>query len=219
MQATPAGTDVWRAHYSRPEGRRWWPCEAVVRAMAGRRFGAVLEAGCGNGANLWMLAEHAGTVTGVDSCAEALQEASHYMRRRGVNAALIQSDIMRLPVHDMSHDLVVDCMTGQHVPWESLPQLLAEYRRVLRVGGTLLRYALAPGTTTDGATAISRYTFADLPRLFPGVSPVCIPSEEALAGALSAAGFAVRSTIHQSREYEGGTVVARYHTLEAVRTE
>lgn len=216
--ATKVLADVWNGHYAKPEGRRWWPSEAVVRALAGRRFDAAIEPGCGNGANLWLLAEHAETVTGVDGCRPALAEAADYMRRRGVSALLLESDIRSLPVHDMSHDLVLDCMTSQHVAWCDQRDLLAEYRRVLRPGGVLIRHALATGTTRDGGRLVDRYTYDCLPRLFPDVGPVCIPSEEALTGALLAVGFVVRSTIYSSREYEGGAVVARYSTLEAMRT-
>lgn len=218
MTQTATAVATWQAHYAKPEGRRWWPCEALVRFLSGRRFGCALEAGCGNGANLWLLAEHAETVVGIDGCEEAVEMAVEYVERRHAeNAYVMCGSIFKLPVHDMSQDLVVDVMVGQHVAWDDQARLFAEYRRVLRPGGSLFRYNLAPGTTVDGATRTGRYTFADLPTLFPGVGPVCIPSNEALAGLLTAAGFSVRPTIYQSREYQDGLAVARYGFLEAVR--
>ncbi len=216
---TTAPSDPWREHYATAAGLRHWPCEALVRVLAGRSaVGAALEVGCGNGANLWFLAEHAAVVTGVDGNQGALDMARDYMKSRGCQrVVLLNGDALRLPVHDMSQDLVVDVMLGQHVPWDHYEVLLAEYRRVLKPGGTLFRHNLAPGTTLDDGIQVGRYTYDQLPKLFPGVGPVCIPSDEALAGALTKAGFSVRSTIHMSREYQGGYAVARYGSLVATR--
>lgn len=213
-----ATVETWQAHYATPDGCRLWPSEALVRFINGRQFANAIEAGCGNGANLWLLAEHAEMVVGVDGCQDAVDLAREYMSYRGKTVAVFRGDVFELPVHDMSQDLVVDSMVGQHVAWDDQPRLFAEYRRVLRPGGTLFRYNLAPGTTTEGAKPIARYTFADLPKLFPNVGPVCIPSDEALAGLLTVAGFVARPTIYQSREYRDGLAVARYGALEAVRT-
>lgn len=214
MHTTPE--DIWSSHYSTPSGFRFWPCEELIRSVGSQVFGTVLEAGCGNGANLWYLAEHADFVIGVDLCADAVARAKTYMVERNVDrkVSLRVGDLHALPVPDGSVDAVVDVMTSQHVPWVDHAKIYAEYRRVLKVGGWLFRYGLGHGTTVSGAKQIGTFTFDELPALFPGVKPVCLPQGPALVMALNTAGFACGAVRQLSRTYAHGAVTA-YSVIEA----
>jgi len=183
-------TAVWQRHYATARGFRHWPSEELVRSVGDRRFGTVLDAGCGNGANLWFLAEHADAVVGVDGCSDALAAAFTYMRRRGVSdvVKLWLGDILRLPLDAASVDAVVDVYTSQHLPWSQHVAAFAEYRRVLRPGGWLFLQHLGHGTTLGPAVATERFTYDELPA-FPGVRPVCVPDASEMLVALAKAGL------------------------------
>lgn len=218
MPAVIPTQDPWTAHYARPDGFRWWPCEELVRAIAGRRFGTLLEAGCGNGANLWYLTEHADKVLGVDGNRAALEAATAYLQQRRIPSdrySLCVDDVLRLEyIRDESVDAVVDVMTGQHVPWPDYPRLLAQYRRVLRPGGWLFFYNLGWGTTIVGARQVAPATYDQLPKLFPGVGPVCLPQPQALTLALVEAKFHPERVRKMTRTYADGSV-ASYLVQEA----
>jgi SAM-dependent methyltransferase len=212
---------TWSAHYATGRGGRVWPCEELVRAVArrGGRLGTVLEAGCGTGANLWFLAEHADRVIGVDIEPGALVEALATCRRTVTaqqRVRRVQGEIGRLPVADRSVDAVVDVMTSQHVRWEDHPALFEEYRRVLRPGGWLFLYHLGSGTTRAGG--VGRDSWMDTrAALFPEAGRVCLPWPEMLELVLREAGFDVGESRRMTRTYPGG-LVADYIVAEGERT-
>lgn len=213
-----AARDTWQAHYARRSGHRYWPTEALVRFLSDKTFGFAVEAGCGNGANLWLLVEHARCVYGVDSCSAAIAAARDYARKRNVADRIVFSvdSIFELPVSDGEADLVVDVMTGQHVPWDENPRLFVEYRRVLKTGGRFFRYGLSPGTTVTGSKLVSTSTYDEV-RAFPGVGPVVLPTAAQLSASLRESGFEVAATEYVTREYGDGTLAA-YSATEAIAT-
>lgn len=187
-------TSVWAAHYSSGLGFRYWPCEELVRSVAGRRFGTIVEPGCGNGANLWLLAEHADRVIGVDSNRVALDAAAAYMETRRVSdrVTVLQGSVTNLPVAAGQADAIVDSMVSQHWPYHEHAEVYREYRRALRPGGWLFLYHLIDGTTAHGGmTTGSPWTFESLPMLFPDAGLTCLPPVWALGDAMRVAGFKV----------------------------
>ena len=217
IEVPPQPIETWKAHYASNQGHRYWPCEELVRALAGKRhFNTLMEVGCGNGANLWMLAEHADEVVGVDSCPEALKAASSYMRKRNTvgRVQLVESDIRRLPRRAGTTSGLVDVMTSQHVPLSEQAELLHGFWSALKPGGWYFRYALAPGCTMTDAESVELHTYKDLPKLFPGTGPVFLPPEARLHTMLLRAGFTILRQSYITREYHGGAV-ARYSITEA----
>ncbi len=100
---------------------------------------AVLDAGCGPGADLPALAEAVapgGTVIGVDRDQEMLDAAAeaHVAARPGVE--LRRADVHALPLDDASVDRA---RTDRVLQWVEDPaRALAEFHRVLRPGGRLV---------------------------------------------------------------------------------
>lgn len=211
---------VWRQHYATGAGFRHWPCEELVRAVGGRRFeGTVLEVGCGNGANLWFLAEHARRVVGVDADRTAVAEANGYavLARGAGNVSVRRADIRALPFADGSVDAVVDVMVSQHVGWLEHEALYREYRRVLRHSGWLFLYHLSEGTTVvdESMDEEQPFTWGCVP-MFPQVTPFCLPPAWALADALRRAGFAISDDVGvrgMTRSYQAGCE-AHYTVIE-----
>lgn len=90
----------------------------------------ILDAGCGPGAMLPMLAEY-GDVVGVDMSDEALK----YARKRG---KVVKGDITDLKFKNETFDLVV-CMDVLYHTWvRDEGRALGEFNRVLKNGGLLL---------------------------------------------------------------------------------
>ncbi|SFL66271.1 Methyltransferase domain-containing protein [Desulfomicrobium norvegicum] len=110
----------------RPGGER---LTRLMLALAGPLHGALaLDAGCGCGATLALLREHGARAVGLDLNAALLREAGD------VDARVAQADLADLPLPDACLDLVLcECV------WNltDKERVLAEFRRVLRPGGTL----------------------------------------------------------------------------------
>ncbi|MBC8160102.1 MAG: methyltransferase domain-containing protein [Roseiflexaceae bacterium] len=121
------------------EDRHWWSggiraisAALIAGALAGRRDLAILDAGCGTGANIRFLQRY-GHVQGIDIAALALQ-----LSAGRVEAPLARASVLELPFADASFDLVTSFYVLYHraVPDETVA--LREAARVLRPGGWLL---------------------------------------------------------------------------------
>ena len=220
----------WDALYRTANGCRWWPNEELVRASAARvaRRGPLqraLEVGCGNGANLWLLAERAARVTGLDVSVEAIERAEAYMRQRrffreGVCRNPVDADVTfdrgtleMIHYADASFDAVVDVMTSQHVTWADHAALYGEYRRVLQPGGWLFIYHLDSLTRTRRDDWRGDYDYGVI-GLFSEIREFCLPPPESLERAVIDAGFELGGRSGFAREYENGDV-AHYTVIDA----
>jgi malonyl-CoA O-methyltransferase len=100
---------------------------------------SVLDAGCGSGRYmLHALDRGAARVTGIDLSVEMLERAGAELAAhdRGAAVELAQGDLEALPVPEASADLAICGLTIGHL--DRLQPALAELRRVVRPGGTIL---------------------------------------------------------------------------------
>jgi ubiquinone/menaquinone biosynthesis C-methylase UbiE len=104
------------------------------------RVQQALDVGCGTGAFLVPLARRlalqGATVIGLDLAEGTLGQARARMQAEGLPVDCIIGDVEALPFADHAFDLVLANYMLYHVP--DLDQAIAELRRVLRPGGTLL---------------------------------------------------------------------------------
>ena len=104
----------------------------VSRVGPGAR---VLDAGCGAGEPVTARLLAGGLeVVGLDLAAAQIQLA----RRLAGRLTLVQGDLASLPVRDASLDGLVSFYAVIHVPRSEHGQVVAEFHRVLRPGGTAL---------------------------------------------------------------------------------
>lgn len=99
---------------------------------------AVLDCGCGGGANIKKLLEKAaqGSVKGIDY-SEVSAEKSRSLNALAISAGrceIMQANVAQLPFEDNSFDLVTAFETVYF--WPELPACFREVGRVLRPGGT-----------------------------------------------------------------------------------
>jgi ubiquinone/menaquinone biosynthesis C-methylase UbiE len=152
---------------------------AALRELAPSR---VLDFACGPGVLLPTLAARARQVVGLDLTAETLRVARRSAARAGM-PALVQADAERAPFVSASFDAVVLRLAIHHM---SRPEaVLAEARRLLRVGGRLLVLDIL--TSSDPATAALHNA---LERLRDPSHAAFVPEPE-LARSIAAAGFSV----------------------------
>ncbi len=153
----------------------------------------VLEIGFGHGRTLAWIADRApsGFVAGVDPSAEMLRMAGR--RNRAAIAegrlALVQASAESLPFPDAHFDklLAANC-----VQFWDLPRALAEARRVLRPGGTLL-LGIRMRAPEQGRFASPGFSEAEV---------------DALVAPLGRAGFA---SVRRERTHTGGRDVVGLH--------
>jgi len=98
----------------------------------------VLEAGCGVGAQTFLLARNSpdASFTAVDLSGESLRAARERVSSHGfTNVTFHQGDIFRLPYEDNRFDHLFLCFVLEHLP--NPVEALACLRRVLKRGGTI----------------------------------------------------------------------------------
>jgi SAM-dependent methyltransferase len=133
---------------------------------------SLLEIGAGEGYGAALFATVAEQVVAIDYDAAAVRHAA----RRYIGPTFVQANVAAMPIGDGTCDVVAALQVIEHL-WDQ-PQFLAQCRRVLRPGGTLL------------VTTPNQLTFS------PGGGPPRNPfhsheiTAAELAGLLDACGFA-----------------------------
>lgn len=117
-----------------PHENYWFIRHVVAYEFAAARAAGkvVLDAGCGEGYGVAMLAGVAQGAVGVDLDAPTIAHA----RASYPGADFVEGNLVDLPVDDASVDLVVSFQVIEHL-WD-IPAYLAEIARVLRPGGEFL---------------------------------------------------------------------------------
>ena len=114
--------------------RQYWETTTIRRHLAGLKAQTSLEIGCGYGRLSPILAEFSAVHIAIDINPEALEKARKYYQ--GIEFR--QASATELPAGDASQDLVVTWTVLQHIPPPAIEKALAEIRRVLKPGGTVL---------------------------------------------------------------------------------
>ena len=109
----------------------------LIDEMGPFHGGRLLDVGCGNGAQTVRLLDRFAEVVGLDVVPAHLTEFETYLVRQGVaHCRTVLYDGGTMPFDDASFDAVLSIETLEHVASEA--GTLAEIRRVLRRGGTLV---------------------------------------------------------------------------------
>src|SRR4051794_16039448 len=105
----------------------------------------VVDVGCGRGQYLARLASEGRgrSLVGVDLSTGMLASVRRRWPDEVAAPALVNADAERLPMRDAVADVALAMHMLYHVP--DIPRAIAELRRVVRPGGTLLVSANAPG--------------------------------------------------------------------------
>ncbi|MFV1364529.1 methyltransferase domain-containing protein [Mycolicibacterium elephantis] len=139
LQRTRHGYDLTAGPYAERfhEHLRDKPLDrAMLSGFAGLvdRGGVVADVGCGTGATTQMLSDHGVDVVGIDLSPNMIAEA----RRRNPDLPFQVGSMTDLGFDDGRLHGICAWYSVIHVPDELLPQVFAEFRRVLRPNGWLL---------------------------------------------------------------------------------
>jgi ubiquinone/menaquinone biosynthesis C-methylase UbiE len=161
----------------------------------GRREGAALDLGCGDGRlTLELRARH---IVGADVSRVALDRARPRVGERGIELVEVTPGAV-LPFDDGAFDLVLMAETIEHVV--DVQSLLSEVRRVLRPGGEL-----AVTTPAHGRGSGLSMLLRGFERSFDPLSPhIRFFTRSSLSALLEEMGFEVRSVKRRK-----GTLLAR----------
>ena len=109
----------------------------VAERMAGQSEAAALDLGCGAGHLSFAMAPCVRSVVAYDLAPRMLEVVAQAASERGfANITTRQGPVERLPFADASFDWVCTRFSAHH--WDDLRLALAEARRVLKPGGSLL---------------------------------------------------------------------------------
>ena len=131
FDATAAAADALEPWYEHLDARFRSILDAAVPAA--RRGARALDAGCGTGAHVAMLAARGYRVHGLDLSAESLRLA----RARAPEAALARGDLCALPYAGARFDLVI-CAGSALDFVRDAPRALRDLGRVMRPGARLV---------------------------------------------------------------------------------
>jgi 2-polyprenyl-3-methyl-5-hydroxy-6-metoxy-1,4-benzoquinol methylase len=139
--------------------QRRYPNEELCRFM-GRNFFAIpreeraavriLEAGCGSGANLWMLAREGFETHGIDISEQSIALAGQMLASYGCTAQLKAADMIALPYPESYFDAVVDVFSSYCLPASSGSKFVQSVRNVLKPGSLFFSYF--PAKMSDAYT-------------------------------------------------------------------
>jgi SAM-dependent methyltransferase len=135
-----------------------YPPEELVRFMARNFYDvpdrskiAVLEVGCGPGANIWYVAREGFAAFGIDGSKVALDRARIRFLEENVVVDLCQADALDMPYQDKIFDAVfeLECVYSNNIL--DSKKIISEVHRVLKPDGLFFSKTFAAGSDGDGS--------------------------------------------------------------------
>ena len=169
-----------------------------------------VDIGSGTGALVIRAAEHGIRSFGVEPSPELVKHAASLAKLRRLPVEFVVGSSMQVPLNDAFADAVSLIEVVEHLDDQTLPVVLAEARRVLRPGGTLL-------VTTPYQEDLSASTMQcpECGAEFHAIQHVRSWTPRALGSVLAAAGFVPR--IRATRMVEDGPIYERAVRFVAYR--
>jgi cyclopropane fatty-acyl-phospholipid synthase-like methyltransferase len=206
------------------DAQRRYPNEELCRFMGrhyfrmklgNRRNVRILEAGCGSGSNLWMIAREGFDAHGFDFSPTSIELCKQMLANHGVTAELKVGDMASMPYPAACFDAIVDVFSSYCLDDAGHASFLDGVQRLLKPGGRF--FILTPGKgSTDWIGPGNVREAPGSPRVYPNnVYPFRYTSVDELAADLEARGLTVTGAETLRRTYEKGTTVFEFVVIEA----
>lgn len=213
-----------QVHNSRSWGQ--YPPEDVIRFVARNRPKQLsetvraLDAGCGAGPVLWLLAREGFAAYGFDGSESAVASAKEFLDREGLMAHVAVCDAGQISFEDAFFDIAVDngMVGGNSV--EAIETILCELHRVLKPNGKFLSTRLFTKETTGfGSGEIcGQQTFRNLEYgPLSGIGTLHFFREDELEAVWERAGFRVCSIDREFRTIGGGAQQIEFFVVESIK--
>lgn len=214
--------------------QRLYPNEEFLRFMGRNFFGIpvterggikILEAGCGSGSNLWMIAREGFDAYGIDFSPTAVSYCQAMLAKWGATATVRIGDMTALPFPDASFNAVADVFSAYSLTEAQFTAFLSETARVLKPGGRFFCYT--PSKNSDAFKEPGTAKMLD-PSTLDGIARTDAPyvgsnhpfrfvSEPEIEAVLAANGFATDYRERVARTYRGGSEYFEWIVVEAVK--
>jgi ubiquinone/menaquinone biosynthesis C-methylase UbiE len=122
-----------------------WRLDYVLKLAQIQSGNRVLEIGCGRGEATWQSARQNAYAIGLDFSSSALQIAAEYKppaQEQGLKMDLLQGIAYRLPFSNDCFDVILLLDVVEHLYPEELQAALAEAKRVLSPGGSIILHTM-----------------------------------------------------------------------------
>ncbi len=128
---------------------RKYPNEELSRFIGRKYLGAsskkikkikILEVGCGNGGNLWMLANEGFKSYGMDISSNSIDIAKKLIKKKKLKANLKVANMINLPYQNNYFDCVVDIFSSCSLDAAEGKKFLKEVSRILKKNGSFFSY-------------------------------------------------------------------------------
>jgi ubiquinone/menaquinone biosynthesis C-methylase UbiE len=129
--------------------QRKYPNEELCRFM-GRHFfhldkkkksvKKILEAGCGSGGNLWMIAQEGFNTYGLDFSKESIKILNKILKKKKLKANLHAGDMTSMPYKDNFFDCVIDVFSSTHLNKTEGKKFIQQASSVLKKNGFFYSY-------------------------------------------------------------------------------
>ena len=131
------------------------PVPEMVRFVSQKPIGNALDLGCGTGTNLFYLAEHGWSVTGIDFISKPIRKAKKKLK--GLPATLLVEDVAHLISLDIPgpYDLLLDVGCFHNLSISEREKVVAGIRYWLKPGASIMIYAFQPENDSN-SKGISR---------------------------------------------------------------
>lgn len=200
--------DNWDQQYRDGRACRYWPNEELVRFLARTYHDAeqriAIELGCGAGGNMLAVCRAGFLTYGYDVAETALTIAWDTMA--GWAQAACRLGVLALPdpvPHDAATvDLVVDCLTVQHLTRQEHEAVYADVARVLKPGGRFFTVHWMGG---------------DAECIFPAHPELVHSASLAIGAMLDTAGLTIEYDEMIDRTYQRGVLLGMWRVVAAVR--
>lgn len=154
MSWDPKWEDIFRT-------RGWsrYPLEALVSFVARYHYQApdrsavrVLELGCGEGNNLWLLAREGFAAYGIDGSPTAIQKAERRLSAEGLSANLKVGDVANIMeiYSPLQFDSIINAGCLQHNTMTAVKSVINQTHKLLKSGGRVFSTMIAEGSFGDG---------------------------------------------------------------------
>ncbi len=148
--------DIWENFFQvrEKQDHPLWPCEPVIKTVFGnylkrkielKNQGNVLDVGCGFGNNLLPFIYRGWNGYGTEISEEITTQVSTELKQRGIDADIRVGQNMNLPFDDSMFDIILSISVLHYENCrEDIDKALAEYKRVLNDGGSIIIYTTGP---------------------------------------------------------------------------